>query len=478
MPSVRSRSRRRATSGTRQRGAVIPGGVREVVLARIEPEQQRYIASGAASGFAFEWKGEYLYIGSREGADFRGGQRRLSPLCRLRFTGDPERWGFEIYKHSDAWYDEDNEFPGGGGTPEYCFSVAADFYLWEYDAFEAGKSCGTVPEPTASGGFEGKAALLPACTNAEVPRPEMPPGAEAAALGALVMDLDAFLGFIANRSFELARRTMGFRQETLREVNALMRKPHELTQRPVQDRVPRVQVCFAVARALGLLDVDEPRHRATATGAMEEFQQLPDAERWWLALEALWQRVSWFSLRLDAHGSTERQQAGRFWLGEELARRKELVGRGARGLLVPSVAGCRSAGAELWPPGKDRAFGVHSCHPSHARPGHGARTVGFFGACRAVAQVRRRGDACPGRSGREVAGAGVSAPARLGRSVSVTRPQPSRSDGTRALSRSSRTGSIPSGTPCCGRTGSQALPRSTAPVGNSAPAAIQPRQQS
>ena len=216
-----------------------------------------------------------------------------------------------------------NDFPSGGGTPEYCFSVAADFYLWEYDPFEAGKSCGTVLEPTATGGFEGKAALLPACTIADVPRPEMPSGVEAATQGALVMDLDAFLGFVVDRSFDLARRTMGFRQETLREVNALMREPHGLSQRPVQDRAPRVEVCFAVTRALEMLEVEQSRHRAVANRAIDDFQRLPSTERWWLALEALWQRVSWFGLRVDAHGSTERQQAGRFWLGEELARRKK-----------------------------------------------------------------------------------------------------------------------------------------------------------
>jgi len=325
MASPRGRSHCEPARERRPRRAVIPREVREAVLARLEPEQRRYIDSGAASGFAFEWKGDYLYVGSRD-SGFRGGQRHLSPLCRLRFTGDIERWGFEIYKHSDNWYDEDNDFPSGGGPPEYCFSVAADFYLWEYDAFEAGKSCGTVLEPTISGGFEGQAALLPACTVAEVPRPERPMAAEAAAQGALITDFDAFLSFVAGRSFDLGGRTMGFRQETLREVNALLQQPHELTQRPVQDHVPRVQVCFAVMQALGMLAVDQRRHRAAPTGAVEEFQRLPGSERWWLVLEALWQRVSWFGLRLDAHGCTERQQAGRVWLGEELARRTKPLG--------------------------------------------------------------------------------------------------------------------------------------------------------
>src|SRR5439155_21492117 len=126
---------------------VIPGAVREAVLARLEPEQQRYIASGATSGFELEWRGRYLHIDSRAPSDPWGGRRRgASPLCRLRYTGDADEWGLEIYKHSDDSYDQENDFPFPGGTPERCFSVAADFYLWEYDVYEAGSSCGTAPE--------------------------------------------------------------------------------------------------------------------------------------------------------------------------------------------------------------------------------------------------------------------------------------------------------------------------------------------
>src|SRR5437773_2176308 len=61
--------------------AVIPNVVREVVLARLEREQRRYVASGATSGFEFEWKGPYLYINSRAPRNpWGGGGRRASPL--------------------------------------------------------------------------------------------------------------------------------------------------------------------------------------------------------------------------------------------------------------------------------------------------------------------------------------------------------------------------------------------------------------
>ncbi|MBI5479080.1 MAG: hypothetical protein HY906_09500 [Deltaproteobacteria bacterium] len=286
------------------------------MLARLEREQQRYIASQACDGFVLEWKGPYLYVGHTT----RRLGRRVEPLCRLRYTGDLRRWRFEIYKYSDLDYDRDQDFPFGSGTVEKCFAVAADFYLWEYDVLEAGESCGTTVEPPAPG-FVGREALLPTCDLTAVPRPEFPPAARDVARGPLLADLDAFLDFVADRTVDLAPRTLGLCRADLRTVNALMTCPHELTQRPVQDRAPRVQCCFTVAEALGLLAVDRAARRARLGEGVAAFRALAEVEQWWLLLEALWNRVSWFGLRGGAYGNMERQQAGRFWLGEELARR-------------------------------------------------------------------------------------------------------------------------------------------------------------
>lgn len=53
-------------------------------------------------------------------------------LCRLRYQGRPDSWGFAFYKYSDERY-EDSFLPNGSfnGTPEECFDCAANVYLNE-----------------------------------------------------------------------------------------------------------------------------------------------------------------------------------------------------------------------------------------------------------------------------------------------------------------------------------------------------------
>ena len=53
----------------------------------------------------------------------KGGARR-TPLGRLVWTGDPERWCFQLYKWSDECWDEENEAGTGSGTPEECLAQA------------------------------------------------------------------------------------------------------------------------------------------------------------------------------------------------------------------------------------------------------------------------------------------------------------------------------------------------------------------
>jgi len=51
-------------------------------------------------------------------------------LCRLRYFGDEERWGFAFYTYSNEKY-ELSMFPSGDffGTPEEAFATAAEAYL-------------------------------------------------------------------------------------------------------------------------------------------------------------------------------------------------------------------------------------------------------------------------------------------------------------------------------------------------------------
>ncbi len=105
-----------------------------------------------------------------------------------------------------------------------------------------------------------------------------------------------------------------------------MRQPASLHSRPVQSDAPRVQCCFHAAVALGLLHVTQTLHRAAATEEIPRFRALEEAERLWAVLEAMWHRVHWTALGPSARGHADTQQAGRAWLGAELARRaKPLV---------------------------------------------------------------------------------------------------------------------------------------------------------
>jgi hypothetical protein len=51
-------------------------------------------------------------------------------LCRLRYFGDEERWGFAFYTYSHERY-ELSVFPSGEflGPPEDAFQVSAEVYL-------------------------------------------------------------------------------------------------------------------------------------------------------------------------------------------------------------------------------------------------------------------------------------------------------------------------------------------------------------
>ena len=173
-----------------------------------------------------------------------------------------------------------------------------------------------------AGSFRGEAAVFPPLeTLDDVKVPDGFPGEIVTAGRPLLDDLDAFLGFVEGRTFELAPRTQGFRRRDLIEVNELIREPASLHQRPVQSDAPRVQCCFAMAEALGLLRVTRALHRAEATQEVRRFRATGEHQQLWAALEAMWQRVQWVMLRPRACGNSDQQQAGRFWLGAALARR-------------------------------------------------------------------------------------------------------------------------------------------------------------
>ncbi len=75
--------------------------------------------------YAPRYRGQYLYL---DRCDYG----RVSPICRLTYTGQMEKWGFAIYKYSDNGYDPDEWFfPGSGhvnGTVEGAMKAGLEAY--------------------------------------------------------------------------------------------------------------------------------------------------------------------------------------------------------------------------------------------------------------------------------------------------------------------------------------------------------------
>jgi hypothetical protein len=75
------------------------------------------------TGLQVRFRGDYAYIDADEDGD-------VWPLCRLRYTGTIEAWGFAIHLASRDTY-EDSVLPTGGptGTPEQALDCACGLYL-------------------------------------------------------------------------------------------------------------------------------------------------------------------------------------------------------------------------------------------------------------------------------------------------------------------------------------------------------------
>src|SRR4029434_9223450 len=71
------------------------------------------------------YRGKFLYLDRQD-------YGRLSPICRLEYTGNMEDWSFAIYKYSDERYDEEEWFfPGSehvDGTLEGAMKAGLEAY--------------------------------------------------------------------------------------------------------------------------------------------------------------------------------------------------------------------------------------------------------------------------------------------------------------------------------------------------------------
>ncbi|MCL4300043.1 MAG: hypothetical protein KJ077_30195 [Anaerolineae bacterium] len=129
------------------------GGVKisEAVKQRTEQRLRRYAEAHFASHYSrldIRFKGQFCYIDAYTEPEPPGPnwppkdwpetreqmmeRLRNTPthLCRLRYFGDEERWGFAFYTYSHEKY-ELSIFPSGDffGPPEEAFQISAELYL-------------------------------------------------------------------------------------------------------------------------------------------------------------------------------------------------------------------------------------------------------------------------------------------------------------------------------------------------------------
>ncbi len=71
------------------------------------------------------FRGRFAYVGA-----CRSGDDHVSPLLRLAFSGDDDRWAFALYKYSDDDYAPCLGASGSfAATPEQSLDCAVGCYL-------------------------------------------------------------------------------------------------------------------------------------------------------------------------------------------------------------------------------------------------------------------------------------------------------------------------------------------------------------
>jgi hypothetical protein len=129
------------------------GGVKipEMVRQRTEQRLRRYAEehfAGRYTRLEIRFRGQFCYMDAYQEPEPLGSdwpppdwpesreeyleRLRNTPthLCRLRYFGDQEGWGFAFYTYSNERY-ELSVFPSGEffGPPEHAFRVSAEMYL-------------------------------------------------------------------------------------------------------------------------------------------------------------------------------------------------------------------------------------------------------------------------------------------------------------------------------------------------------------
>ncbi len=128
-------------------GRPIPDAVKRRVEARLRRTAEEHFA-GRYTRLEIRFRGQFCYVDVYSEPEPLGPnwpppdwpesretmleRLRNTPthLCRLRFFGHEERWGFGFYTYSNERY-ESSIFPSGEflGPPEEAFLASADAYL-------------------------------------------------------------------------------------------------------------------------------------------------------------------------------------------------------------------------------------------------------------------------------------------------------------------------------------------------------------
>ena len=127
-------------------GIRIPDTVRRRVEARLRGYAEQHF-SGRYTRLDIRFRGQFCYVDAYTEPELTPGwppadgletreayveRLRNTPthLCRLRYFGDEEGWGFGFYAYSSESY-ELSVFPSGDflGPPEEAFQVSAQMYV-------------------------------------------------------------------------------------------------------------------------------------------------------------------------------------------------------------------------------------------------------------------------------------------------------------------------------------------------------------
>jgi hypothetical protein len=124
----------------------IPDPVRQELPGRIHSYAKKHF-KGKFTHIDIHFKGTLCYLDAycdpsvrseklprldtKEYRDYlKGLEDKVTHLCRLRYLGDKDKWGFDFFSYSSEKY-EPSVFPSGlpTGTPEEAFDLAASMYL-------------------------------------------------------------------------------------------------------------------------------------------------------------------------------------------------------------------------------------------------------------------------------------------------------------------------------------------------------------